>query len=266
MTYPELNIQNLPVRPVSEASAALPCIQNTGLRVDAVPAASPDSTRPGKRTAWTRLGYRVAAAYTASCLVLAGEQTAEASPVDITAQVEAPASGSTIFLWITGATAIAGALTGAVALGKQTREKKHDHFIDALRDVAGTSDAAQIQARLNILSIYAKDKQHKPDVFTTAVQYLRARRSAIIELRESLEGVNPNERLVLLDRGLAKRRNADREMLALLTETRQAALVEHKARQGTMGHLGRFLGWLSGRWPNCVVSSTIQFSTTELPI
>ncbi|HJQ09179.1 MAG TPA: pentapeptide repeat-containing protein [Candidatus Saccharimonadales bacterium] len=198
------------------------------------------------------VGRRIAAAaFAAGYFVLAGGQAAEAAPAHVIAQAESQGSSINLATGLTLAAAVAAvatAGTGVVTLRRQTREKRHERFINALRDVAGTSDAAQLQARINILAIYAQDPLHQQDVFTTAVQSLRARRATIIELREGLEGEDPTKRLYLLDRGLAKRRNADREMLGLLTQTRWAALEQvqqatapHTKRR-IIGYIGRVIG------------------------
>jgi hypothetical protein len=235
MAHPETPTQILPASP---APIELPATSHLEQATDSLLAA-------GRRI--------TAVAFAAGAFILAGGQAAEAAPAHVTAQAESQGSGLNWPTAITLAVAVASAATGVVALGRQTREKRHDRFIDALKDVAGTSDAAQLQARINILAIYAKDPLHKPDVFITAVEALRARRATIIELREGLEGEDPKKRLGLLDHRLATRRNADRKMLELLTETRPAVVEQLErvtaptTRLGKIGHaMGRIVG-LGGR-------------------
>ena len=230
MAYPETPTQTLPVSPpAAELPVTPPFGPDIGLRdIGVTPGGEPQAAQgSGEQRRLEGAGRRIAAVvFAAGGFILAGGQAADAAPSHITAQVES--QGSSINWVAAGAFVIglATAITGMEALRRQTREKRHDRFIDALRDVAGTSDAAQLQARINILAIYAKNKAHKPDVFITAVQSLRARRATIIELREGLKDEDPTKRLGLLDTGLARRRNADREMLGLLIQTRPAALEQ----------------------------------------
>lgn len=228
MAYTEASAQNLPAPATLEGESAPPPMY---------------------------LGQRLAGIASAvGCFVFASAQAAEAAPVHALAQTESQGSGTnwtTAIALAAAAATVASATTGVIALRWHTKEKKRDRFLEAIKDVAGTSDAAQLQTRINYLAVSAEESLYRPTVFITAVQYLRARRAAIVEIRKHLEVSEPQEGAKLLDRELTDRRNADREMLALLIQTHPAALEQLQQEQAVLGAkrgiIGRTIGRFIGR-------------------
>lgn len=205
--------------------------------------------QPPQVSSWRRVAGRVAAgAALGGFLVLGMAQEAEAtttSTLDTAAdQSTSQESGLGFGNWVTagslGLTALSVGVAGA-SLRSQNRDKKQDRFVDALQRVAGESDAEKRQAQLNVLAIYAEDPQHAPKVFRTAVEYLKARRSAIEYVRSDIEGgitgsLTPGEPTNYLDRlekTMKPRRNADREMVRLLVKTLPAARERMQATNGS---------------------------------
>ncbi len=175
-----------------------------------------------------------------------------------TRQLSAQESGMASGDWVTiGSLAIAG-ISLAVSLvtaersrKSQERGKEQEGFIDTLREVAGASDAEKRQAQLNILAIYAEDPRHKTNVFKTAVESLKARRSALETMREDISsktdatGSETGTNLVSqLEHAAKLRRNADREMVKLLLRTLPAAREKAQAskRSPVRGIVKKLLG------------------------
>jgi hypothetical protein len=175
--------------------------------------------------------------------------TTDATTADTMAQSSSQESVMGLGDWLTaGSVAIAGVslLIAERSLRSQRQDKQKDRFIDALQRVAGESDAEKRQAQLNVLAIYAEDPQHAPKVFRTAVEYLKARRSALEYTRseieiESIEAGNadaasqaPLNVLQLLDKAMKPRRNADREMVKLFIKTLSSARKNAKQARGSL--------------------------------
>lgn len=218
---------------------------------EAAPAIESQPDQIGEQKSPFGIGHRLAAiAYATGHFLFNGGKPAEAAPSHMAAQ-EAQAVG--IIENNLGSLAIlatiVGTATGVVAFRWQTRQKKHDNFIKALEEVAGASDEAKLQARIDILRLYAEDPVHKANVFITASQYLIARRAVIINERKRLkaEGMDPAKWLDLLDDFLSLRRNADREMVKLLVATRPAAIERKRttAPSAELGIIRRFIGHIA---------------------
>jgi len=110
------------------------------------------------------------------------------------------------------------AFAGIRAIRNQTKEKTEDRFNAALQDIKGESTGEERGARLRALALYAERRRYAPEVFRTAVEYLKGRRGGLEILRDKYKD-SPDK----LEHAIRERRNADRSALGLFLVTLPAA-------------------------------------------
>jgi pentapeptide repeat protein len=174
-------------------------------------------------------GRAAAVTALAACMVFGGEHAAAAAPTEtVVAQATSAESGID---WSADLPLVLSILTTAGVIRNQTKEKREDRFNAALQGIKGESTGEERGARLRALDLYAKQRKFAPEVFRTAVEYLRGRRGGLEILRD--KHGNDQE---AFERAVRERRNADRSAFGLLLGTLPAA--RHRARrQQIVGHI-----------------------------
>lgn len=177
-----------------------------------------------------RIAHRAAGALVLAGYMLFGgghQAQAEATtPATISAQAQPQESGidwGTVIPILTTVGAVVGWIG---AMRNQTNENTANRFSEALQGIKGESTGEERGARLRALDSFVENRKYAPEVFRSAVVYLRGRTAGIEILRNTYKD-DPEG----FEHAIKERRNADRSALVLFLSTLPAARRQLRRRE-----------------------------------